>query len=264
MPTRSCDRRVRDAVVRSSWVYPNPQCTMLVVITHNGASLIDPASFKSSSSFPISDSLKCSTSAWSPDQSQLYLANSSSIKRYTPSECLLEELYCGSDAVTCMEMRDKNSILFYAAANKVRSLDCSYSPGRVISSLEPHKNTVTRISVSNDGTSLASVSASAVFIHNLSHSTHAQLKGLPDRKSVTCCSFHKHSKTRLLLAVGRDLVVYDSTRPSSPLKTVRIPGGGNIMDMAASPFSKTLVAIVTSSGDVVLVDLEKDNGYVAS
>ncbi|KAH0827105.1 hypothetical protein J3R83DRAFT_4791 [Lanmaoa asiatica] len=236
---------------------------MLAIVTHNGTSLIDPASFKSSSSsFPISSSLTCSTSAWSPDNSQLYLANSSSIKRYTPSECLLEELYYGSDTVTCLAIKDKSSTLFFAAANEVWSLDCTHSPGKVVSSLKPHKNTVTRISMSNDGTLLASVSASAVFVHNLTLSSHTQLKGLPDRKPVTCCLFHQHSRTRLLLGVGRDIVIYDSMRPSSPLKTVHLPGGGNIVGISASPFSKTLVAAATSNGDVALIDLDKDNGIL--
>ena len=161
-----------------------------------------------------------------------------------------------------MGMKDKGSILF-AAANKVWSLDCTRSPGKAASSLEPHKNTITSISMSNDGTLLASVSASAAFVHNLALSSHSQLGGLPDGKPITCCLFHKHSAARLLLGVGRDLVVYDSTRPSSPLKTVRIRGG-DIVDVATSPFSKTLIAAVTSSGDVVLVDLDKDNGYVTS
>ena len=236
---------------------------MLAIITHDGTSLVDPTSLKNpSSSFPISSSLECFTNAWSPDNSQLYLANSSSIKRYTPSESLLEELYHGSDTVTCLATKDKSSILFFAAANKVWSLDCTHSPGKVLSSLEPHKNTVTMISMSNDGTFLASASASSVFVHNLALSSHAQLKGLPDRKPVSCCLFHRHSRTRLLLGIGRDIVVYDSTRPGSPLKTIRIPGGGDIVGVAASPFSKTLVAAVTSNGDVALVDLDKDNGYV--
>lgn len=236
---------------------------MLAIITHAGTSLVDPARFKTSSStFPISSSLECSASAWSLDNSQLYLANSSSIKRYTPSECLLEELYYGSDTVTCLAMKDKNTILF-ATANKVWSLDCTHSPGKVLSSLEVHKNTVTRILASNDGTLLASVSASAVFVHNLTLSSYTQLKGLPDRKPVTCCSFHQHSG-RLLLGIGWDIVVYNSMRLSSPLKTVRIPGGGDIVGVSTSPFSKTLVAAATSNGDVVLVDLDKDNGYVIS
>lgn len=53
-------------------------------------------------------------------------------------------------------------------------------------------------------------------------------------------------------------------RPSSPLKIVHIPGDGDIVGVSASPFSKTLVATVTSNGDVALVDLDKDNGYVIS
>ncbi|KAG9318759.1 WD40-repeat-containing domain protein [Chiua virens] len=237
---------------------------MLAIITHNGTSLIDPASLKNSSSslFPVSRSLECSANAWSADNSQLYLANASSIKRYTPSECLLEDLHHGSDTVTCLEMKDKNGTLFFAAGNNVWLLDYTHSPGKPLSSLEPHKSVVTRLSISNDGTLLASVSASAVFVHNLTLSSCSQLKGLPDKGPITCCLFHQHSRTRLLLAIGRDIVIYDSMRPSSPLKTVRVPGSGGISGMAESPFSKTLVAVVTSSGDVILVDLDKDNGIL--
>jgi len=120
--------------------------------------------------------------------------------------------------------------------------------------------------MSNDGTLLASVSASAVLVHNLALSSHTQLKGLPspDANPVTCCLFHQHSRTRLLLGIGRDIFAYDATRPGSPLKTVRIPGGGDIVGVTASPFSKTLVAAATSNGGVALVDLDKDNGYVTS
>ncbi|KAF8559867.1 WD40 repeat-like protein [Imleria badia] len=271
MLSRSCDRRVvNDAVtsstpvVRISTIQTSTIIgSMLAIITQNGTSLIDPTNFKNSSSnsFPTSSSLECFMNAWSPDNSQLYMANSSSIKRYTPSESLLEELYHGSDTVTCLAMKDKSSLLFFAAANKVWSLDCTESPGKVLSSLEPHKHTVTGISISNDGTLLASVSASAVFVHNLTLSSHTQLKGLPDKKPVNCCLFHQHSR-RLLLGIGRDLFIYDTTRPGGSLKTVRIPGGGDIVGVAASPFSKTLVATVTCNGDVVLVDLDKDNGVL--
>jgi protein NEDD1 len=67
-----------------------------------------------------------------------------------------------------------------------------------------------------------------------------------------------------LLGVGREVVIYDSTRPSGPLRMIRIPGSssGNIVSMAASPFSKSLVAAATSNGDIALVDLDKDNGCV--
>ncbi|KAG8217793.1 WD40-repeat-containing domain protein [Butyriboletus roseoflavus] len=158
-------------------------------------------------------------------------------------------------------MKDKSNIIFFATANKVWSLDCTHSPGKVLPSLEPHKNAVTRISMSNDGTLLASTSASAVFVHDLTLSSHTQLKGLPNRKPVTCCLFHPHSR-RLLLSIGPDVFVYDSMRPSSPSKTVHIPRGGEIVGVSASPFSKTLVAAVTSNGDVALVDLDKDNGVL--
>ncbi|KAF9246231.1 WD40-repeat-containing domain protein [Melanogaster broomeanus] len=238
---------------------------MLAIVTQSGTCLVDPSDLKNPlSSFPVSSSLECSASAWSPDSSQLYLANSTSIKRYTPSESLLEEVYSGSYPVTCLAVKGETSTVFFAAANKVWSLDCALSPGKEPSSLEPHKSSLTAISISNDCTLLASVSTSAVLVHNLTLSSYTPLRGLPDGKPVTCCMFHQHSRTRLLLGIGREVLVYDSTRPSGPLKVIRIPGSstGNIVAMAASPFSKTLVTAVASNGDVALVDLDKDNGTI--
>ncbi|KAF9227567.1 WD40 repeat-like protein [Gyrodon lividus] len=238
---------------------------MLAVATRSGISLFNSASLQIPlSSFPVSSSLECSANAWSPDNSQLYLANSTCIKKYTPSESLLEEVYSGSYPVTCLAVKSESNTVFFAAGNKVWSVDCAFSPGKAISLLEAHKSPVTAISISNDCTLLASVSTSAVLVHNLSLSSHTLLRGLPDGKVVTCCMFHQHSRTRLLLGVGKEVVIYDSTRPSGPLKLIRIPGSslGNIVGIAASPFSKTLVTAATSNGDVALVDLDKDNGIL--
>ncbi|KIK92307.1 hypothetical protein PAXRUDRAFT_830066 [Paxillus rubicundulus Ve08.2h10] len=240
---------------------------MLSIVTRSGTSLVDPSSLKDPlSSFPVSSSLECSANAWSPDNSQLYLASSTSIKRYTLSEGLLEEVYSGSNPVTCLAVKAGSNTVFFAAANKVWSVDCARSPGKACSSLEPHKSPVTTISMSNDGTLLASASTSAVLVHNLTLSSHTPLRGLPDGTVVTCCMFHQHSRTRLLLGVGREVAIYDSTRPSGPLRLIRIPGGssGNIVSMADSPFSKSLVAAATSNGDIALVDLDKDNGILKS
>jgi protein NEDD1 len=37
---------------------------------------------------------------------------------------------------------------------------------------------------------------------------------------------------------------------------------GDIVAVACSPFSKTLVAVASSSGSVGLVDLDKEKGYL--
>ncbi|KAG6885299.1 hypothetical protein C0993_003460 [Termitomyces sp. T159_Od127] len=50
-------------------------------------------------------------------------------------------------------------------------------------------------------------------------------------------------------------------RPSAPLKTITLnEASGDIVTVACSPFSKTLVAVATSSGYVGLIDLEKEKG----
>lgn len=59
-------------------------------------------------------------------------------------------------------------------------------------------------------------------------------------------------------------MVYDTTRPSGPLKTIPMNDAttGDIVSVACSPFSKTLVAVASAGGSVGLVDLDKDKAYV--
>ncbi|KAG1782288.1 hypothetical protein EV702DRAFT_1274879 [Suillus placidus] len=70
-------------------------------------------------------------------------------------------------------------------------------------------------------------------------------------------TFHPHVRTRLLLGLGCDILVYDVARPSAPVKPINI--GQDVVDTSCSPFSKMLVA-VASTDSVGLVDLDKDKG----
>ncbi|PCH37690.1 hypothetical protein WOLCODRAFT_135777 [Wolfiporia cocos MD-104 SS10] len=60
------------------------------------------------------------------------------------------------------------------------------------------------------------------------------------------------------------MLVYDTTRPSAPVKTFTLStqrgGWGEIVSVSSSPFSKTLVAVASSGGNICLVDLEKEKG----
>lgn len=123
---------------------------------------------------------------------------------------------------------------------------------------------MTSLALSNDGSLLASTSANAVHVHNLSHGSHTSLRGLPAAVgNITTCAFHPHTRTRLLIGAGQHLLVYDTTRPSRPIKAVAVvderDSSGEVVAIASSPFSKTLVAVACSGGLVSLLDLEKDN-----
>lgn len=66
--------------------------------------------------------------------------------------------------------------------------------------------------------------------------------------------------------IGKQLVVYDTSKPSGPIKTIAMNENciGDINAVVCSPFSKTLVACCTSGGNVGLIDLDKEKGYLFS
>jgi protein NEDD1 len=119
------------------------------------------------------------------------------------------------------------------------------------------------LSLSNDTTLLSSTSAAAAHVHNLSLGSHTVLKGLPlVGQSISTSAFRPQLRTRLMLGIGKQLVVYDTARLSGPINTIGLSqtNSGDITAVACSPFSKTLVAVATTGGTVGLVDLEKEKG----
>lgn len=239
---------------------------MLGITTTSTLSIVDSAVLKKSpSSVPSCIALDQPTSStWSTDNSCLYICSAHSIYRYDTSANSLDDIYSSTEigAITNIQAKENGTIVF-SAGDEVHLLECS-SNSKITQTYDSHKATVLSLSLSTDNTLLASTSAGAAHVHNLSLGSHIVLRGLPlNGQSITTCSFHPHSRTRLLLGVGRQLIVYDIMRPSGPLKTVALNevGLGDIVAIACSPFSKTLVAAATSSGHVGLIDLDKEKGY---
>lgn len=231
---------------------------MLAIVTDNGVGFADPSQMKHSlTTIPVSTSLKCATGSWASDNTQIYLASSSCIKRYTVSEGLLEEMFSGPRPVTCLVTADNGDTVIFAVDNKIYSLDCNLC--EIVMTLCPNKKAVTILSLSSDSSLLASVAGHEVFVHNMKTTSKITLKGLPDGK-ISCCVFHHHSK-KLLLGLGKRVFVYDISNPSAPVNTIDFPGSSaHIVAIASSPFSTTLIAMTTSEGDVALVDLNKKRG----
>lgn len=240
---------------------------MLAVITTDGLSLLPPSTLKggiatSETSFTPQENgltaISCAT-----DNPSLFISSANSVSRYDPFAKGAKAIHTTEyGTITCLVSKDKGNTQIFGSGNKVCILECGSGTGKISKTFDSHKSTITSLALSNDATLLASTSADAVHVYNLTLASHTVLRGLPltGGQKITACAFHPHSRGRLFLGIGRQMAVYDTTRPSAPLKLALMPDGtsGEVVAIACSPFSKTLVAIATTGGDVGLLDLEKD------
>ncbi|KAJ7156041.1 WD40-repeat-containing domain protein [Mycena crocata] len=230
---------------------------MLALTTTQQLSIVDPQSLRRPpSSLPSCLSLlaPCTASAWSPDNLSLFLSSPSGIHQYNPTFNTLSDIYSSPEPIAHLVCKTKSSLAF-ATGDKIHILEST----KVVQTFDSHKAPITSLALSND--LLASTSAGAAHVHNLLLGSHTALRGLNlAGQRITTCAFHPHSRARLLLGVGKQLLVYDTTRPSGPVKTIPMndTSTGDIVSVACSPFSKTLVAVASANGSVGLVDLDKD------
>lgn len=241
---------------------------MLALSTTDTLAIIDPVTLKnlpsiipSGQPFPEPPT----TSVWSQNNSALFVAFSNSIHEYSPLGVAVSEIFSSTDELTSLVAKDKGQALIFGASTKVHVLEYGSGVGKVVQTFASHKSPINSLSLSNDSTLLASTSSSAAHVYNLSLGSHTVLRGLPQSAgAITTCEFHPHSRTRLLLGMGNQVLVYDTTRPSGPIKAVTMSdaSSGDIVALACSPFSKTLVAVATCGGSVGLIDLDKEKGYV--
>ncbi|KAG2138282.1 WD40-repeat-containing domain protein [Suillus clintonianus] len=238
---------------------------MLALVTTTALALASPVTLKNPPPFlPISQPLpsRYFASAWSPDNSSLYLASPFGIDRFIISQSRLDEAtYVQSKEegeITAMAVTPSGNVVL-GVGRKVIVLEYATGSAKLYKTFETHGTAVTALAVSNDSTLIASASSKGVHIHDLLvPAKHISLP-LPTSaaRSVSTVSFHSHVRTRLLLGFGRDVLVYDASKPSAPVRPISV--GQDVVGIACSPFSKTLVA-VASADSVGLVDLDKDKG----
>ncbi|KAF5373615.1 hypothetical protein D9758_000984 [Tetrapyrgos nigripes] len=241
---------------------------MLAVTTTDALSIIDaPTLKKYPSSFPscLPFLYPPTAAAWSNDNTSLFIASAHILHKYNPSTNALKDMYTTSnnESISQIAVKD-NSTLILGVDEKIQVLEHGSSTPKVSQTFTSHKSTVTSLSLSNDSTLLASTSAEAAHVHNLQLGSHTVLRGLPltDQRTITASCFHSHTRTRLLLGIGKQLVLYDTSRPSGPVRVIALSdaASGDIQAISCSPFSKTLVATATTCGSVGLIDLEKEKG----
>ncbi|KAG7448358.1 WD40 repeat-like protein [Guyanagaster necrorhizus] len=239
---------------------------MLAVAVTDSLAILDAATVKRSPSsiYPcLNLSSPPTACSWSTDNAFLFLSSTRTVHKYDPTCNTLEDLFTspGTADISHISVKDKCTVAF-SAGDKVHVLECGPTP-KIVQTFKSHKSAITSLGISNDGTLLASTSAGGAHVYNLSHGSHTVLRGLPlTGQSIRTCSFHAHSRARLLLGIGKQLVVFDTTRPSGLMKTIPMnaSSSGDIVSVSCSPFSKTLVVVATSGGNVGLVDLEKEKG----
>jgi protein NEDD1 len=174
----------------------------------------------------------------------------------------LPDLHSGDD-IGGLAVKDKGTLIL-STGSAVHILEHSSSPSsstKIVQTLPAHPDPaepIHALSLSHDGTLLTVASPGAVVVHNLALGAQTTLHGLPGRVAV--CTFHVHSRVRLLLGIRHELVIYDITRPSGPSRVTSIGDGtaGDVVAVACSPYSKTLLAVACSGGYVALVDLDKE------
>ena len=253
---------------------PNPPPTMTTLAVATTEHLLLPAasSLKRTSSL-LSSNPKISiprplAGTWSPDNSTLFLVFSDSIRKYSNRGSTEEIIFSSSDEEelqACVVAKDNGTVIG-ALSNKIAVLESTplSNEYNIVRTIDVHSSPVTSLAISNYGTVLASASQTAVYIHRLESGSHAALRGLPQSsEGPPLCALSPHFRTTLIVGSGQVLYVYDINRPSSPTKTVPLgsSANGDVVSLACSPYSKTLVAVACEGGTIHLIDFEKEKGY---
>ncbi|KAF8651158.1 hypothetical protein AX16_004837 [Volvariella volvacea WC 439] len=242
---------------------------MLAITTTNGLTVIEPASLKKTSQLQEQHTLTASptSSSWTSSGAALFISSSHQIHRFDHSQRQLIKLYhsLGDKHIAHAIAKDSNTIIF-SVGELIHILNCnSESTPSISQSFNSHTSPITSLSLSNDDTLLASTSTGVVHVHNLTLGSHTILRGLKfpptSNQAIDVCVFHPHTSTKLLVAFGHQLAVYDTTKPLAPSRVIGLTGfTSRVVSVTCSPFSKTLVAVASADGTVGLVDLEKEKG----
>ena len=248
--------------------------TTLAVATAEHLLLPAMASLKRTSSLLSSNSRisipRPLAGTWSSDNSTLFLVFSDGIRKYSDGGATEGILFSSSieeELRACIAVKDNGAVIC-ALSNRIAVLDPAPSSGEysIAKTIAAHTSPVTSLTISSDGTILASTSQTMVYIHNLENGSHTTLRGLPQSsEEPSLCTFSPHFRTKLIVGSGQVLYVYDVTKPSSPAKTIPLgsSANGDAVLLACSPYSKTLAAVACEGGTVHLVDLEKEKGYAS-
>ncbi|EJD53098.1 WD40 repeat-like protein [Auricularia subglabra TFB-10046 SS5] len=216
---------------------------------------------KQATAAPLSRTTLATPTAFAADGPTVYVAFAHGVAKYGRDSGVHLFSHGQSEEASALCVGDSGAV-FVARANSI----FVYDPGSIepAQTLEGHSSPITSLALSNDGTALASTSKT-VHVHNLSTQSRTILRGLPCPNAVaSCATFHPSRPNTLFVAISRQLVIYDTTKPAGPAKVVQIGGSasGDIVGIDCSPFSRSLLAVACSGGIVGIVDLDKEKPLV--
>lgn len=208
--------------------------------------------------------------AWTHDGSGLFLATDGAIRKYDRTGRFERVVCCyqGASSRLLAVMADGSS-LFYA--NGDHAVQVAFTTGETTLASGTLSSPILSISLSNDDTTLAICSKFECVLRNLSDSTQVSLGGFPTDTvtNIRTCTFHSHHCKRLFIGCGRYLLIFDTTVPSRPIKTVKLQERAstrrpleNVECIASSPFSDNLVAVGYSHGLIGLAEIKRGKMYI--
>lgn len=239
--------------------------TMFAVSAGRRLAIVDPSTFKQTSAPPSPSKqtaldVEFTALTWSHDNSALFVACDGAIRRYDATGHFEKIVYSTQGRISDMVVKD-NQVLIFAKEQKAYALNCE--TGEITATYEGHGYPITSLSLSRDCSLLVTASASECILVDLGAAKQTVLQGLAEDSTLnSICVFHHHSRTRFVCCNDRTIHVFDYTKPSTPVKTIKLSSKvtGAIVAATCSPFSKTLAAVASSDGMVCLVDLEAEKG----
>jgi protein NEDD1 len=238
---------------------------MLAAATNGGITLTSPSTLKRvSSNIPTTIVLCGSPSAlaWSLDRNTLFYAQGDVIHHYTADNSSNEgPVYTAEPRGSTVShvVCPTTSSLVYATERAVTFTNASHTE-RCVELDSP----ITSLTSVYDSKYVVYTTSTTATFHNIATHTAISLGGLLLSKgaAIAASAAHHHSSERIVLVGGSSLFVYDINHPSAPVKTIDTSGPSPLDFVTCSPFSRTLVAVGSTSGMVQLVDLEKEKRFV--
>lgn len=205
---------------------------------------------------PLTNRFSTSPTGLAVSGSTVFVAHETSLYAYK-DKAKGTNIFTSIDGkITCVLVKEVGGQVVLSAGNKIHTLTSDGTS--LVSTIEGPKP-ILGLSLSNDSTLLAAYSMMGVAVHNLVLGSQTNIR-LPTggHPGISRCVFHPHTRQRLLLCAGTQLIVYDVTKPTLAVKSVTLAGTGNVVGLSCSPFSKSLVAVAMKDGNLFLVDTDKD------
>ncbi|QRV93899.1 hypothetical protein RhiJN_21917 [Ceratobasidium sp. AG-Ba] len=208
---------------------------------------------------------------WSPDAATVYVASGGSVSAYDPSGAFIRDVVregeggIGGAKLGSMVVLETQSGTdpVLAFSRGARAVVFDSETRRALQTVEGHRSSISTMSLAQDQSLLATSSGETTIITNLVQQTNSVLRGAPS--GVVAVAFHPTRRSTLLLLSTRGLHVFDTTKGTTPTRTIPIgkaeAGTGYI---AFSPIAPTLVAILVPGGGgrVLMLDIEKESSLV--